>query len=233
MFHFRRIPIPLEAKIENKIEELRQRDIIEPVVGSSKWVSPMVPVSKENGEVRLCIDMRRANEAIVRENHPLPTMDKLLPKMKNAKVFTKLDIKDAFHQIEIHPHSRHITTFITNKGLFRYKRLMFGISCAPEIFQKTLEHMLLGCEGVINYIDDILIYGKDMHEHDSRVRKVMTVLKDNNVLIRNDKCSFRLSKVSFLGHALSAEGVRPLEKYISTIKEFRAPKTTGELQSFL
>ncbi|GBP67399.1 Uncharacterized protein K02A2.6 [Eumeta japonica] len=82
---YRRIPIPLEAKIENKIEELKQRDIIEPVVGSSKWVSPVVPVLKEN-KVRLCIDMRRANEAIIRENHPLPTMDNLLPKMKDAKV---------------------------------------------------------------------------------------------------------------------------------------------------
>ncbi|XP_049886625.1 uncharacterized protein K02A2.6-like [Pectinophora gossypiella] len=230
---YRRTPIPLEAKIGEKIEELKQRDIIEPVVGSSKWVSPVVPVLKENGEIRLCVDMRRANEAIIRENHPLPTMDKLLPKMKNAKVFTKLDIKDAFHQIEIHPASRHITTFITNKGLFRYKRLMFGISCAPEIFQKTLEHMLLGCEGVVNYIDDILIYGKDMQEHDARVKKVMSVLKDNNVLVKEDKCSFGMSKVSFLGHELSAEGVRPLEKYISTIKEFRAPKTTGELRSFL
>ncbi|CAH1994375.1 unnamed protein product [Acanthoscelides obtectus] len=230
---YRRIPIPLEAKIENKIEELKQRDIIEPVVGSSKWVSPVVPVLKENGEVRLCIDMRRANEAIIRENHPLPTMDKLLPKMKNAKVFTKLDIKDAFHQLEIDPASRHITTFITSKGLFRYKRLMFGISCAPEIFQKTLERMLLGCEGVVNYIDDILIYGKDSLEHDLRLKKVISVLNENNVVIRNDKCCFRMEKVSFLGHELSGEGVRPLKKYISTIKEFRAPKTTGELQSFL
>lgn len=230
---YRRIPIPLEAKIENKIEELNQRDIIEPVVGSSKWVSPVVPVLKENGEVRLCVDMRRANEAIVRENHPLPTMDKLLPKMKNAKVFTKLDIKDAFHQLEIDPASRHITTFITSKGLFRYKRLMFGISCAPEIFQKTLERMLLGCEGVVNYIDDILIYGKDLIEHDSRLKKVISVLNENNVVIRNDKCCFRMEKVNFLGHELSGEGVRPLKKYISTIKEFRAPKTTGELQSFL
>lgn len=141
--------------------------------------------------------MRRANVAIVRENHPLPTMDKLLPKMKNAKFFTKLDIKDAFHQIEIQPDSRHITTFITSKGLFRYKRLMFGISCAPEIFQKVIERMLLGCEGVINFIDDILIYGEDLVEHDIRLRKVINVLEENNVILSKDKCIFGKREVNF------------------------------------
>ncbi|KAG7300079.1 hypothetical protein JYU34_015614 [Plutella xylostella] len=230
---YRRIPIPLEGKIEAKIQDLVNRDIIEEVKGSSRWVSPIVPILKDDGEVRLCIDMRRANAAIVRENHPLPTMDVLLPKIREAKLFSKLDIKDAFHQIEIHPDSRYITTLITNKGLFRYKRLMFGISCAPEIFQKTMERMLLGCEGTINFIDDILVFGRNIKEHDLRLNKVQTVLQDNNVLLKDEKCSYRMEKVNFLGHELSGEGIRPLEKYVSTIQEFRAPSTTGELQSFL
>lgn len=233
MLFSRRIPIPLEAKIDAKIEELLKRDIIEEVKGSSRWVSPIVPALKDNGEMRLCVDMRRANKAIVRENHPLPTMDKLLPKVRDAKYFTKLDIKDAFHQIEIHPDSRHITTFITHRGLFRFKRLMFGISCAPEIFQKTLERMLLGCEGVINYIDDILVFGKDLEQHDKRLDKVMTILKNNNVVLKEEKCIFRNKTVNFLGHVLSENGVRPLPKYVSTIQQFRPPTTVGELQSFL
>lgn len=177
--------------------------------------------------------MRRANGAILRENHPLPTMDQLLPKMRNAKYFTKLDIKDAFHQVELHPDSRQITTFITSKGLYRYKRLMFGISCAPEIFQKVLERMLLGCDGVLNFIDDILVYGKDLEEHDRRLEKVMQVLKENNVVLRDDKCLYRVNKVNFLGHELSAEGVKPLQKYVSTIQNFRSPVNVGEIQSFL
>lgn len=219
--------------MEAKIEELIKRDIIEEVKGPSRWVSPMVPAIKDNGEMRLCIDMRRANQAIIRENHPLPTMDKLLPKVRDAKYFTKLDVKDAFHQIEIHPDSRHITTFITHRGLLRYKRLMFGISCAPEIFQKTLERMLVGYEGVINYIDDILVYGKDLEEHNERLNKVMTILKNNDVVLRDDKCLFRKKVVNFLGHELSEYGVRPLPKYLSTIQQFRPPTTVGELQSFL
>ncbi|XP_060806004.1 uncharacterized protein K02A2.6-like [Amyelois transitella] len=229
----RRIPIPLEEKVDTKIKELIDRDIIEEVQGPSKWVSPIVPVLKDNGEIRLCVDMRRANAAILRENHPLPTMDKLLPKMKEAKYFSKLDIKDAFHQLELHPDCRYITTFITSKGLFRYKRLMFGIACAPEIFQKTLERILLGCEGTINFIDDILIHGKNIEEHDRRLKKVIETLEENNVVLRKDKCLFRKTEIHFLGHEFSEKGVRPLQKYVSSIQGFRAPINIGELQSFL
>ncbi|XP_037970244.2 uncharacterized protein K02A2.6-like [Plutella xylostella] len=230
---YRRIPIPLEEKVEMKLNELLKKDIIEVVKGPSNWISPIVPVLKETGEIRLCVDMRRANAAIQRENHPLPTMDELLPKVRDAKIFSKLDIKDAFHHIELHPDSRHITTFITSKGLFRYKRMMFGISCAPEIFQKTLERILLCCEGVINFIDDILIFAKNLDEHDLRLKKVIVVLEDHQVMLRDEKCIFRVKKVHFLGHELSENGVRPLDKYISAIKEFRAPTNISELQSFM
>lgn len=109
--------------------------------------------------------MRCANKAIMRENHPLPTMDHILPKIRRATYFSKLDIDNAFHQVELHPDCRYVTTFITLNGLYRYKRLMFGISCAPEIFQKILEKMLIHCEGAINFIDDILIFGDSEEQH--------------------------------------------------------------------
>ncbi|XP_030767526.1 uncharacterized protein K02A2.6-like [Sitophilus oryzae] len=194
---YRRVPIPLEEKINRKLKELIDLDIIEEVAGSSKWVSPIVPVLKDNGEVRICLDMRRANSAIMRENHPLPTMDQLLPKFRGAKIFSKLDIKNAFHQIEISPASRHITTFISSKGLLRYKRLMFGISCAPEIFQKLLERVLAKCDGVVNFIDDILIFGATLEEHNMRLNNVLTTLDQNNILLNKDKCMFRLRSVEF------------------------------------
>lgn len=135
--------------------------------------------------------------------------------------------------IELHPDSRHITTFITSKGLYQYKRMTFGFSCAPEIFQKTLERILLGCEGVINFIDDILTFGKDIKEHDLRLKNVMAVLKENNVMLREEKCIFGMEKVHFLGHELSEQGVKPLDKYILAIKGFRAPTNISELQSFM
>lgn len=229
----RRVPIPLEKKVDDKIKELLNEDIIEEVEGSSRWVSPIVPILKENGELRLCVDMRRANDAIMRENHPLPTMDKLLPKINKAKYFTKLDIKNAFHQLEIHPDSRYITTFITPRGLYRYKRLMFGITCAPELFQKIMERMLIQCDGVINFIDDILVYGDTEEEHDSRLGQVLQTLKDNNVLLNEGKCIFKTQSVDFLGHHLEPNGITPLDKYVKSIMDFRLPKTLEELQSFL
>nr|CAH7764201.1 unnamed protein product [Callosobruchus chinensis] len=124
----RRILVPLEEKVDKQLNKLLQSDIIEPVDGHSEWISPIVPILKSDGEVRICVDMRRANRAILRENHPLPTMNTFLPKLRKARFFSKLDVKQAFHQIEISPRSRHITTFITHKGLFRYKRLLFGKS---------------------------------------------------------------------------------------------------------
>ncbi|XP_030750159.1 uncharacterized protein K02A2.6-like [Sitophilus oryzae] len=230
---YRRIPIPLEAKVEKKINELIELDIIEPVNGPSRWVSPMVPILKQNGDIRICIDMRRANTAIIRENHPLPTMNGLLPHLRKAKLFSRLDIKNAFHQVEISPESREITTFITNKGLFRYKRLLFGISCAPELFQKIMERILMGLKGVISFIDDIVIFGSNETEHDNNLDATLKRLKENYVLLNSDKCAFKIKEITFLGHVLSSKGVRPLDNYIESIRTFRAPKTIEELQSFL
>lgn len=229
----RRVPIPLEAKINKKIKELIDTDIIEPVNGPSDWISPLVPVLKGDGDVRICVDMRRANLAIIREKYPLPTMEQLIPKFRNAKMFSKLDLKNSFHQLELSEDSRHITTFICSHGLFRYKRLMFGISCAPECFQKNLERLLLQCEGVVNFIDDIVVFGSDETEHEARLTKTLQVLRDNDVLLNDDKCVLRAKQIEFLGHQLSPEGVKPLDKYVKTIESFREPMVIEEVQSFL
>lgn len=138
--------------------------------------------------------MRRANAAIIRENHPLSTMDQLLPRIREAKLFSKLDIQQTFHQIEIMPSSRHITTFITSKGLYRYKRLMFGISCAPKIYQKVMEKLLITYEGTINFIDDILVFGSDEVEHNHRLDHTLKVLREHNVLLNEKKCAYKLKE---------------------------------------
>ncbi|XP_062712180.1 uncharacterized protein LOC134289752 [Aedes albopictus] len=116
---YRRVPFALEEKVEEKLRMMLAQGIIERVRGPSRWVSPMVPVLKDSGEIRLCIDMRRANQAIIRETHPLPTVEELLGSVSGATVFSKLDVKDAYHQLEISEKSRTITTFITKSGLFR------------------------------------------------------------------------------------------------------------------
>lgn len=116
---YRRAPYALEDKVEEKLRVLLAKGIIEKVRGPSSWVSPMVPVLKDSGDVRLCIDMRRANQAVLRETHPLPLVDELLGSVSGAIVFSKIDIKDAYHQLEISEKSRPITTFVTKNGLYR------------------------------------------------------------------------------------------------------------------
>lgn len=135
--HVRRVPIALRQQVEDQINHLLKSGIIERVDKPSPWVSPMVVVVKDDGNVRLCIDMRRANVAIKRQYHVMPTLDDLLARLNGSQWFSRLDIKDAYHQIELHESSRYITTFITHLGMFRYTRLMFGICSASEYFQKN------------------------------------------------------------------------------------------------
>lgn len=116
---YRRAPIALEGRIHDKLKALLDKDIIEKVDGPSAWVSPMVPILKGSGEVRICVDMRRANQAVLRESHPLPLIEELLGSLGGAVKFSKLDVKEAYHQLELSEKSREITTFITKYGLFR------------------------------------------------------------------------------------------------------------------
>lgn len=116
---YRRAPIALEERIHDKLEYLLESDIIEKVDGPSPWVSPVVPILKASGDIRLCVDMRQANKAVLRETHPLPVMEELLADVEGTVKFSKLDVKDAYHQLELSEESRVITTFITKYGLFR------------------------------------------------------------------------------------------------------------------
>lgn len=136
-------------------------------------------------------------------------------------------------QVEISEGSRDITTFITKKGRFRYTRLMFGINCAPEIFQKTIEQVLSGCEGCLVYIDDVVVFGATKDEHDMRLKKVLQRLDEFNVLLNKDKCVFCTTGLEFLGHRLSKDGITPTSDKIESIKKFREPITSEEVRSFL
>ena len=125
--------------MENAIEELEKQDIIERVPESqpTPWVSPIVAVPKKDGGVRICVDMRCANEAIKRVRHPIPTVDDVSFELNGAQYFSKLDLSQAYHQLELEEESRYITTFSTHLGLYRYKRLNYGTIAAAEIFQYT------------------------------------------------------------------------------------------------
>lgn len=229
----RRVPISVESQVEDKLNEALQNDIIERVTQPSAWISPIVVIFKPTGDIRICVDMRRANEAILRENYPLPTFDSFMTKLRNAKYFSRLDLMNAYHQLELEKDSRPITTFITHKGMFRYKRLMFGVNSAPEIFQRIFEAMLASCKNCLNYLDDIIVYGSSESEHDACLKKVMEVLNENNVLLNKTKCLIKVQELEFLGHKLSDKGIEADQKKIKTILDFRAPENKEEVRSFL
>ena len=229
----RRTPFSLRDKVKEKIEELVAMDIIEPVEGPTPWVSPVVVVPKQNDEIRLCVDMRRANEAIIRERYPIPTVDEVLQSLNQSTVFSKLDLKWGYHQLELHPDSRSITTFTTHCGLYQYKRLMFGISSAPEVYQHVIQQSLQGCEGVANISDDIIIHGKNTEEHDRRLQRVLERLKEKNLTLNAEKCKFHMTQMVFMGLVLSDKGIGPAEDKVKAIVDAREPQSASEVRSFL
>lgn len=229
----RRVPISVEKQVEKKLEEALLSDIIEKVTEPSAWISPIVIIFKPNDDIRICVDMRRANEAIIRENYPLPTFESFMTKLRDAKYFSRLDLTNAYHQLELDEESRPITTFISHKGMFRYKRLMFGVNSAPEIFQRVFEEMLSSCRNCLNYLDDVIIYGSTEFEHDICLKKVLDVFSTNNVLLNEAKCVKKVQELYFLGHKLSSKGIEADQLKIQTVLDFRPPRTKEETRSFL
>ena len=151
----RRVPFHLRKKVEQELEKLETQDIIERVDGPTPWISPIVTPPKPNdpNSIRLCVDMREANKAVMRERHLTPTIDNIIHDLNGNTIFSKLDLRSGYHQLELHPDSRYITTFSTHAGLWRYKRLNFGISSASEVFQNTIQTVLQGIPGVCNISD--------------------------------------------------------------------------------
>lgn len=230
----RRLPIPLKSLVDEKLADLLEQDIIEPAPLNISWASPLVVTPKDGGRsVRLCIDMRKANKAIIPEKHPLPTFEEIMPHLEGCKVFSKIDLVKAFHQIELAPESRDITTFVTQDAYYRYKRLMFGMKVAPEIFQRCIERVLKGLKGVKVFIDDVLVYGATKEEHDLRLKAVLDRLKENGLTINEAKCEFGQPMVKFMGHQLSEDGILPTNEKVSAIQNFRRPETASEMRSFL
>jgi len=133
--------------VTTKLKQLEELDIIEKVNGPTSWIKPLVTVEKPNGDIRIRLDMRQANRAILREKNSEPAVEETLQEVSEANVFSKLDLNVAFHQIELHPDSRDIITFAAPDGLYRYKRLLFSVNMVTEKFQQLIWQILKNCLG--------------------------------------------------------------------------------------
>jgi len=183
--------------------------------------------------VRICIDMRRANEAVVRERHPIPPVDEVLPDLNQSTVFSKLDLTLGFHQVELEEASRAITAFVTHVGLFRYKRLMCGVNSATEMYQHIIRQVLQDCPGAANIADDIIVHGKGKEEHNERLAKVFNKLIKAGLTLNREKCQFGMSHLEFMGHLLTDRGIGPTQARVEAVQNAREPTCVSEVRSFL
>ena len=160
-------------------------------------------------------------------------VDEVLHNLNGSTVFSRLDLKWGFHQIELSESSRPITTFVTHAGLYRYKRLFFGISSGPEKYQQIIQQVLSKCTGALNIADDIIVHGANYAEHDERLLQVMECLSHHGLTLNKDKCVFHLSNLEFMGHVLSNHGIGPAEDKVKAIQMAREPQNVGEVRSWL
>ena len=142
----------------------------------------MVPVLKRNGQIRVCVDLSELNKAIKREGFQIPVAEVIFARMKGAVFFTVLDATSGFWQIPLSEDSSLLITFITLFGRFRFTRLPFGITSGPKVFQRLMKQMLVGVEGVDCFIDDIVLWGETVGQHDQRLKQVLEKCKMISIL---------------------------------------------------
>lgn len=191
------VPAAYREAARLRLQEMEDLGIIERVVSAPEWISGMSAVPKGNSDFRLVVNMRGPNRAIKREYFRLPLMDEIRVKLHGSKFFSKLDLTNAYYHLELSKESRDLTTFLTENGMFRFTRLMFGVNAAPEIFQREMCRLLEEIPNVIIYIDDVLIYADSLEELRETTAKVMRILRNNNLTLTTTKCE--LDKTRVLG----------------------------------
>ena len=228
------IPFHIRKQVEEKLKQLECDGIVERAEGPTPWVSPIVVVPKPQklNKIRICVDMCSLNKAIVREWHIIPTIDDVLSDLNCCKVFSEIDLNQGYNQIPLHSDSRLLTTFSTHIGLYRYKRLNFGLSCAAEIFQKKVSDVIHGIPCVKNITDDIYVGGID-ETHDQHLRQVFRKLHENGLTINLPKCKFRISTMLFFGHVFSEKGMSPDPRKVEALQNVTPPTNASEVRSLL
>ena len=229
----RPVPYALREAIEQELDRLEAQGIIEKV-SSSDWATPVVPIPKADGSIRLCGDFKvTVNPVLESDQHPLPRVEDLFATLAGGKLFTKLDLAQAYLQVPLDCQSRQYVTINTHKGLYRYTRLPFGLSSAPAVFQKTIEKILQGLPGIVAYLDDVLVTGKDERTHLENLERVLARLQEYGLNRKKAKCTFMAAQVEYLGYRVSGEGIHTSPGKTSDVSNAPRPNNVQELRSFL
>ncbi|XP_022785752.1 uncharacterized protein K02A2.6-like [Stylophora pistillata] len=235
----RKVPFAVKEPLKQELERLVKIGILQPVDVPTDWISSMVVIKKSNGKIRLCIDPKPLNKALRRNHFPLPVIDDLLPLLTNAKVFSVVDAKNGFWHVQLDDESSLLTTFGTPWGRFRWTRMPFGISPAPEEFQRRLEYALEGLDGIKPIFDDILVFGvgeteaEALSDHDAKLTALLERCRATGIKLNKEKLKFRRKEVKFMGHVLYQDCLKPDPDKVQGIKEMPAPTSKQDLKRLL
>ena len=228
----RRLAYSQRNEILNVINELQEKEFIEP--SHSQYGSPVVPVVKRNGQIRLCCDYRKLNAKTIPRQFPLPRADELIDNMKDSSIYSVIDLKSGYFQIPLKDKDREKTAFVLPWGKYQWKRMPQGLLGAPFTFAENIAAVFGDMTAFTSaYFDDIAIFSSSEEEHLLHVQKVLDRLIECNLRINMEKCQWFQEEVEFLGHLISKSGVKPLQRKIEDIIQFAQPRTTDDLRRFL
>jgi hypothetical protein len=228
-----RMSTPELKELQLQLEELLKKGYIHPSV--SPWGAPVLFVKKKDGTMRLCIDFRQLNKVTVKNKYPLPRIDDLFDQLKDAKVFSKIDLRSGYHQVRIKDEDISKTAFRTRYGHYEFTVVPFGLSNAPAVFMCLMNGVFRNYldKFVIVFLDDILVYSKTEEEHEQHLRMVLQVLREHQLYAKLSKCSFYQKQIHYLGHIISEEGIVVDPEKVQAIQEWPAPRNVTEVRSFM
>ena len=202
---------------------------------SADFASPVLFVKKHDGTLRFCIDYRKLNEITRKDRYPIPLIEETLQRLSRAKIFTKLDIRQAFNRIRMDPASEEYTTFRTRYGMYKSKVLPFGLCNGPATYQRYMNDVLFEYLDVIcaAYMDDIIVYSDNVKEHALHVRKILERLIEAGLQVDIKKCEFGVKKTKFLGYFISTDGISVDPEKIAVIRDWGYPLTVRGVQAFI
>ena len=228
-----KIPHAIEEEVECKIAQLVRNGILKECC--SPWNFPLIPVRKKSGDIRLCVDFRRLNEITVKKVFPLPDHQQIIDCLEGAKYFSALDLSQGYYQISVDEADQLKCAFTSKSGQYCFTRMAFGLTNAPCTFQRALNSVMrtVNWKRCVIFMDDILIFGKTIEEHNENLESVLKLLKSSNLKVMPTKCDFLKKEVHFLGHIISQYGVKTDPKKIQAMKAMEEPTNVKQLRKFL
>lgn len=234
VFHRARpVPYALRERVDAELDAMLRDGVIEPV-DCSDWATPLVLVNKSDGELRLCADFKvTLNPVLLVDRYPLPRIDDLLANLAGGQEFTKIDLSQAYNQICLSEESKKYCVINTHRGMFKYNRLVYGLSSSSGIFQRIVSSLVENIPNVQCFADDIILTHKDRDSHLKSLETLLSKLESVGMKIKLEKCSFLAKEVKYLGYIVDRAGVRPDPEKLRAIKDMPKPREVSELRSFL